>query len=307
MEVAGLIGAVYETFDGGTPYEKTYVSGYYTGNIKIGDAAKLTFSFGGDYQVLAGALTGGGTLEKTGAMPLYFTGDASAFSGTTTVNGGSFHINTTAAYGSTTATGSVSVADGASLHLGGGGKIVTNAMRLDAGATLVSNPGQFVIRAESAQNIEISAGASFVFKLGTNDLDTEANPKAKVAFENAAGAAAGVILSAPTGLKVDPFGYMPQPTLDGHFTLMSGLDVSSIAAIYGSYDDALLAVFGFKELEIMKSWFRLYLTNDGNLMLQQTSYTHVPEPGTYGLFGGVLLGALVLLRHRRKNKKGTVG
>jgi hypothetical protein len=175
-------------------------------------------------------------------------------------------------------------------------------MRLDAGATLVSNPGQFVIRAESAQNIEISAGASFVFKLGTNDLDTEANPKSKVAFENAAGAAAGVKLSVPTGLKVDPLGYMPQPTLDGHFTLMSGLDVTSIAAFYNSFDDALLAVFGFKELKIMESWFTLYFTSDGQLMLTQMSYTAIPEPAIFSFYGSIFLGALALLHRRRKNK-----
>jgi autotransporter-associated beta strand protein len=301
MEVAGRLGAVYETFDGGTPQAATYVSGYYTGDIAVSQGAKLAFSFGGDYQVLAGKLTGGGTLEKTGAMPLYFAGDAGAWAGTTFVNGGSFHVSTSGSYGSTTESGSFSVAGGAALYVGEGGKIITNTMRLAAGATFVSNPGTFVIRAKSAENIEISAGAEFIFRLGANDVDTDAAPKAKVAFEDAAGAGAGVKLTAPVGLKLQPFGYMPQPSLDGHFTLFSGLDVNSIAASHGgSHEAALLAIFGSKELKIMESRFRLYFTDDGRLILTQESYTPVPEPSTYGFFGGVLFGALVFLRRRTR-------
>jgi autotransporter-associated beta strand protein len=307
MEAAGRLGAVYETFDGGTPQAATYVSGYYTGDIAVSQGAKLVFSFGGDYQVLAGKLTGGGTLEKAGAMPLYFTGDAGAWAGTTLVNGGSFHLGASGSYGSTTESGSFIVAGGATLHAGGGGKIITNKMRLAAGAAFVSNPGTFVIRAESAENIEISGGAEFIFRLGENDADTDAAPRAKVAFEDAAGAGAGVLLTAPVSLKLQPCGYMPQPALDGHFTLFSGLDVNSIAASHGgSHEAALLAIFGDKELKIMESRFKLYFTADGRLILEQESYTSIPEPPTYGFFGGALFGVLVLLRRRTRTGGQTV-
>jgi autotransporter-associated beta strand protein len=303
MEVAGLLGAVYETFDKGTPYEATYVSGHYKGDLDISENAKLTFSYEGDYQVLAGGLTGDGTLAKAGAMPLYFLGDAGAWEGTTLVIGGSFHISTSTPYGSTTENGSFTVAKGAALYVGGGGKIITNTMRLAAGATLVSNPGMFVIQVENADNVKIEKNAEFVFRLGANDVDTDAAPKAKVAFVDANGNAAGVGLPDTVGLKLLPFGYMPQPTLDGHFTLMTGLDVSAIAGSNESYDDVLLRVFGFNELEIMKSMFELHFTSDGRLILKQVSYSPYPEPATYGLFSGILVAGLAVLHHRRKKGK----
>ncbi|MDR1497739.1 MAG: autotransporter-associated beta strand repeat-containing protein, partial [Puniceicoccales bacterium] len=307
MEVSGRVGAIYETFDGGTAFEATYVSGYYTGNIHVAENAKLTFSFAGDYQVLAGGLSGGGTLEKKSAMPMYFVGNASSFSGYTVVQAGGFHLAPGTLYGSTTASGGFTVASGAALHVNDGGKIIAETMSLLGGASLVSHPGQFTIQAKNSANITISANAALFFYLGENDVDTAAAPKPKIAFQDASGGAAQVDLPNPIGLKVLPGGYVPRPELDGHFTLLSGLDINSIATRHGSYDAALLAIFGTKEIEIMSSWFDLFFTATGELMLHQRDFkTTIPEPATYGLFSGILLGSLALLR-RRKSRKGRSG
>jgi hypothetical protein len=81
----------------------------------------------------------------------------------------------------------------------------------------------------------------------------------------------------------------------------------NINAMIGSTDrekgEALaLLIFNQNELEIMNSRFSLFFTVGGNLMLEQTSYTGIPEPATYGLFSGVFIAAFALIGRRRKRR-----
>jgi hypothetical protein len=61
-------------------------------------------------------------------------------------------------------------------------------------------------------------------------------------------------------------------------------------------------VFDKNEYEILGSRFKLYFRNDGSLMLEQISWTTIPEPGVYSLFSYGLLAGLMLI-HRRRGKE----
>ncbi|MDR1497012.1 MAG: hypothetical protein LBS59_01170 [Puniceicoccales bacterium] len=308
LKISGGIGTIAETFDG----TATYYHNRFAGEIRIHQNATVEFANNNDYQYLSGNISGAGTLKIAGSMPVYFAGNASTFVGKTTVEpNGILHLHVPAGtqYGTTGSTFYTKSA--ATLYVGGGGRIYTNTFQMETNSTLVVNPGKFTIQETGlGEGIKIgtntSANVTLVFRLAQEDVNEDV---AKLALKNSGGGSAGVELSGGKTLRADAFGYIPQPSQNDKFTLMSGLDTigMNINTMTGSTDrekgEALaLLIFNQNELEIMNSRFSLFFTVEGNLMLEQTSYTGIPEPATYGLFSGVFIAAFALIGRRRKRR-----
>ncbi|MDR1496831.1 MAG: autotransporter-associated beta strand repeat-containing protein [Puniceicoccales bacterium] len=303
LNVTGRLGAKYHKIDEGTPWEKNWVQGYYEGKIHVENAGTISFGFTGDFQVLAGALTGAGTLEKTGPMPLHFIGDASTFYGTTKVRGGSFHLTTpNKIYGADGgAAGAFEVSAGATLFVGSNSVLRASSFNMNASSQLVVATGKYKIEVSLPENVTLAKNVEMY--LGKDDLG--GTGAAKLSLPD------GVV---PDSLKVTqlrfrPMGYFPQPPdsngiYGGVFKLMDGFASASVA---GLDKDAGLElahlVFGADEYEILGSRFQLFFQNDGSLMLEQISWTNIPEPETYGLFSCGLLAGAVFIRNRQRKKK----
>ncbi|MDR1497374.1 MAG: hypothetical protein LBS59_03015 [Puniceicoccales bacterium] len=310
LQIAGPLGTVTETFDGGTSWQATYYHARYTGSMNIETGGTVEFAYNGDYQYASGAITGTGTLKINSGMPFYYAGNANNFAGTTTVAGGSiFHLNTPAGQSYGNGAGAFRVKGGSVLYVGGGGKVHTQSFVMENNTTLVVNPGQFTIDASTELKFGelTSDNITLVFRLDTSDIDSFGAPNPKLTVTGNGGS---VVLNAGTTLRVDAFGYIPQPSQDngltfpGHFTLMDGLDTGAMALAAGVNVDALAEeIFGKDVLEILNSRFSLSFTTDGRLILEQTGYTNIPEPGTYGLFSGVFIVAFALVHRRRKKKQ----
>ncbi|MDR1498339.1 MAG: PEP-CTERM sorting domain-containing protein [Puniceicoccales bacterium] len=316
LQITGPLGSEKETFDGGSALEATYYHARYKGDMSITGGGTIEFAYNGDYQYANGAITGGGTLKINSGMPFYYAGNASGFFGTTIITGGSiFHLNVPAgqSYGlEYLRQQSFTVRSGSMLYVGGGGKVYTQSFVMEKNTTLVVNPGKFTIDATNAPVFgELpNNNITFAFRLASDDVDTFANPIPKLTITSASGT---VVLYAGSTLRVDAFGYIPQPSQDGgqsypgHFTLMSGLDTATMAASASvvGMDELALAIFGQNEFEILNGRFSLLFTDDGRLILDQTDYIGVPEPATYGLFSGVFIAAFALLRRRRRRVETT--
>ncbi|MDR1497375.1 MAG: PEP-CTERM sorting domain-containing protein, partial [Puniceicoccales bacterium] len=311
LTVSGRLNTKIETFDGGTPMGTSYQHAQYYGNITIADGGTLTFTYDRDYQLHTGKLSGGGDLVINTKQNFYYTGDASGFTGTTTITGGSiFHLSGPAgqSYGTQGARAKAfTVKSGSMLYVGGGGKMHVENFVMENNTTLVVNPGQFTIDAFTTLKLGEIPGnnIAFAFRLAPDDVDTADSPIPKLTITGNSGS---VVLYAGSTLRVDSFGYIPQPSQDngasypGHFTLMSGLNTATMAASASVGMDGLaLAIFGQNEFEILNGRFSLLFTDDGRLILDQTDYIGVPEPATYGLFSGVFIAAFALLRRRRRS------
>jgi hypothetical protein len=308
LKITGPLGTEAETFDGGTALEATYYHARYKGGMHIGAGGVLEFAYKGDYQYASGALTGAGELRINSGMPFYYAGNAGGFEGATIIAGGSiFHLNTAGNYGSPSArTKSFKVENGSALYVGGGGKIYTVNFAMEKNTTLVVNPGKFTIDADASLTFGEESGnkITLVFRVSNEDLDSESAPNPKLTVVNSG----GVVLHPGTILRVDSFGYIPQPSQDGHFTLMDGLDLNKMESDYldplNPETTLVKAIFGEEELYIMNNRFAIYFIN-GKLMASQLECRGVPEPGTYGLFSGVFIAGLALLRRRRKKNAKT--
>jgi autotransporter-associated beta strand protein len=322
LNISGGIGTVRETFDGGTRFEASYYHNRYTGNINIlGANDVVEFSYKGDYQYMGGALTGpaGSELRINSGMPFYFNGNAGNFAGTTTVDGNSiFHLNVPAGsqYGggvnNTDARGrNFEVKSGSALYVGGGGKIYTENFAMEQNTTLVVNPGKFTIDSASTPTFgeENGKNITLVFRVSQGDFtvgDINGGSIADAKLTVDPNGNGGVVLHPNTALRVDAFGYIPQPSQGGYFALMDGLDVGAMLA--GNEDNAgtrealVKNIFGTKDLYVMNAWFEVFFI-EGKLVASLKECRGVPEPSAYGLFSGVLVASLSFLRRRRKNKR----
>jgi hypothetical protein len=324
LEITGHIGVVAETFDLNTVYATSYYHGRYAGtiDIKAGGVVDLATQSGGayhaDYQELSGNLVGTGTLVKSGPMPVYFTGDASQFAGKTEVTGGAFNLGENVVYGTTVSTNSFTVHAGSILGGAAGSALRTGSFVTNSGATIALTPGRFAIQTPAGSNATLNGVLNVSVALGANDVGAGA----KLSFQDANGVTFadgnGVLMPGTLNLTVTSKDYFPKPLVevDGKmvgdkFTLIEGLDfLPNIDAVAATRDQLNITnselawhneTYGW-ELEIMRSGFFAYYDNQGNLILEQYSHIHVPEPGTYALTGSALLLGLALFRRNRKKK-----
>jgi hypothetical protein len=311
LNISGGIGTIKETFDGGTSFEASYYHNRYAGDMDIKGASVLEFSYNGDYQSVSGKLTGTGELRINSGMPFYFGGDAANFSGKTVVDGNSgFHLNTGTTYGNGATGSAFTVKDGSALYVGNNGKIHTENFAMEKNTMLVVNPGKFTINANQSLAFGVAAdnNITLVFRVSQSDFaighapTTNAEAAAVTNTKLTVTAGDGVVLYSKITLRVDAFGFIPQPSQDnnGYFTLMDGLGALSDSDPENSA--LAMAIFGQNELYIMNTRFAIYFIN-GKLIASQIECRGVPEPSTYGLFSGIFIASLSILQRRRKKKE----
>jgi fibronectin-binding autotransporter adhesin len=329
LKITGRIGVYHETFDSATQWEATYTHTNYTGNIHIAENAIVEFAAGpnADYQRLAGNLTGGGTLKKNSEWNLYYTGNASTFTGATVVEKGSFNLNTGPAadngkyYGAAAEnnvfSGSFTVHANGILSSGGGAAIRTGSFVMDSGSTLVLNPGTFAVRATDAGSVTLPTDGTLNLRiiLGSSDI----TGAAKLSFQGVdgvvfSGSGGGVEHPYNTNIAFSTKGYFPAPEGENgwqEFTLIEGLDyISDANAVAASkrlnittseqtWNDTEKAW----DIQIMRSGFYVSYDSEGHLILWQYSYVHVPEPATYALSASALLLGLAFFRKRKQARQ----
>jgi hypothetical protein len=336
LEITGHIGVVAETFDLNTIYATSYYHGRYSGtiDIKAGGVVDLATQSGGtyhaDYQRLGGELIGTGTLVKSGPMPVYYTGAADRFEGETRVTGGAFNLGANVVYGAASARKFTVHAEGM-LGSGAGSVLRTSSFVMHSGSTLVLNLGTFAIHTPKG-GAELGVGTGGVLNLrvllGAGDADSGAGgggaggAAAKLSFKDSDGvtfaSGAGVLIPGMLNVKIEAKGYYPKPMVevDGKlvgdkFTLIEGLDfLPGKDAVAASHEQLNITdaekvwneTANAWELQIMRSGFFAYYDNEGNLILEQYSHIHVPEPSTYALCAAALLLSLTLFRPRRNHR-----
>lgn len=121
------------------------------GTGAIRNDATLAFDFVTD-DAVANTITGTGAIRKDGAGMLDYTGDASGFTGTTTVAGGTLAVN--GALG-----GAATVADGATI----GGTGTVGALTVAGGGTLA--PGNSVGTLTVAGDLVMEAGSTYAVEV----------------------------------------------------------------------------------------------------------------------------------------------
>jgi hypothetical protein len=259
-------------------------------------------------------------LKKTGDWNVYYTGDASAYYGSTAVEKGTFAINTGSntggakIYGASTFEGAFTVHAAGILSSGGGAGVRTGTFTMQDGATLVLNPGSFTIQTDSGF-VHLNGTTNLKLFLGASD--TQAGAGAKLSFQNASGVAwgsgAAVALGTTLNVTIGSNGYIPQPMPENgsrpKFTLIEGLDVFNPAAVAATSGKTYINGEAYDEdakyweIEILRSVFHAYYDATGKLILEQYTYTQVPEPSTYALSGSALLLGLALFRRTRTRKR----
>jgi len=178
------------------------------GTVALGGAA-LTVDQAGSGS-FGGALSGPGSLFKSGAGAWMLTGDSSAFTGTTTVNGGTLSVNGTLGGSMTATAGSV---------LGGTGTIGSAGSLLWIGPGAVHAPGN-------------SIGVQHIAGDYTNHgiLRIEASPTA--ADQIVVGGAVD-ITGATLDLVLSPTAPSAWTALAGPFTI---IDKQSVGAVTGTFN-----------------------------------------------------------------------
>jgi autotransporter-associated beta strand protein len=309
LTVSGRLNVIVETFDGGTPWAKTYQHSHYSGNIEIASTGTLNFTYELDYQLYSGTLTGAGNLNIKTGMPFYYTGDASGWTGATTVaEKSAFHLSANVTYGAEDApVKSFKVEEGSALYVGDGGKIYTQNFAMEEKTMLVVAAKDFEIKMSDPGNITFTE-TTFVFRISKGDpIAKDDTPmQGKLAF---IGVGAGVTLESGQTLRVDFLNNLNLPT-DQEVVLMSGLNVNKMlypeggtgAFPYEGNDEALVKeIFSNTDFAKMENFkFRFTINGELRVGLARES-SNIPEPGTYGLFSGVFIVGMALLRRRKKN------
>lgn len=134
-------------------------TGAIVGDAFVDAGATLQFARSGELDY-AGSLSGTGALVKTGAGKLYYSGDGSAFTGTTTIAQGLLSLNGSLG-------GAVDVLAGGTL--GGNGSM--GSLTIDAGATV--SPGNSIGTLRINGDVSFAAGSTYKVELagnGTSDL-----------------------------------------------------------------------------------------------------------------------------------------
>lgn len=236
-----------------------------TGLVTLGTG---TLTTGGDNTstTFGGTISGAGGLVKVGTGTQTLTG-ANTYTGLTRVNLGTLLVN-----GSLAAGGSVVVDAGT---LGGSGAV--NSLVSTVGVTSVISPGNSPGTLTLAGGLDASAGATFVFELGTNSdllnlgsgvLTGSTSPESLVFnFINSGGLTTG------TAYTLMMFGSS------------TGLDYSDLLANTLPSGFVLDSSFGTGGFQI----------NGSSLEVQ---FAAVPEPSTVALAGLGLAGLLALRRKR---------
>jgi autotransporter-associated beta strand protein len=149
-------------------------SGSIVGNVKIDTDGTLAFDRS-DNVTFAGNISGGGNLQKLGASTLTLTGDSTAFTGTTTVDGGVLDLAGTLG-------GALVLADSAVLR--GTGSL--GALRVASGTT-VSPGGDADVGAINVKgDVSFATGATYVVNTTADGVSDVVTATGKVALGNAA-------------------------------------------------------------------------------------------------------------------------
>jgi autotransporter-associated beta strand protein len=256
LDVTGRIGVFHDTWDKGTVWEATYWHANYAGKIELEANSKIAFSSTADYQQLSGILTGpaSSTLEKGGYFPVYFTGDASGFSGSTNIVNGNFFIDTPAASYGAAGAGAFTVNGGAALYAElWRGNLTLNAsnftMATGSGLVVRGNGSLNIVTPVDPNTVSLAARVGVHIAVGALDYDASVRrltepekvispdpipslnpiPAAKVSFRSAAGTvradADGVALPAG-GINLS-VAYNPTDV----YVLITLLDGINIAAL----------------------------------------------------------------------------
>ncbi|WP_295809796.1 autotransporter-associated beta strand repeat-containing protein, partial [uncultured Nitratireductor sp.] len=174
----------------------------FAGDAAIGANATFTLDQQADAQ-FAGTLSGAGAFDKTGAGTLLYTGDGSAFTGTTTVAGGLLNVGTrddAAVLGGT-------IAMQAGARLGGFGTVGDTT--LASGATVA--PGNSIGTLTIDGDIAFDAGSTYEVETAPAGTDSDMIHATGTATLNGAGVAHSVL----DGSAYDPFATYTILTADG--------------------------------------------------------------------------------------------
>jgi autotransporter-associated beta strand protein len=344
LKITGRIGVFHDTWDKGTPSEATYWHTNYGGNIHLGNAtSKITFASTADYQQISGGLTGLGTIEKSGYFPVYFTGDASGFSGATNIVNGNYFIDTATDYGKTgvALSGPFSVGTGAALYVElWRGNLTLNAstfgMAAGSGLVVRGNGGLNIVTSPLANTVTLANGINLHISVGAAGVDgsvrllapgDENRPVgdidplptvAKVSFRSATTGTVrknengeGVVLPAQMNLSL---AYNPTPALV-LITLLDGIDTAALPNSVATSSENILAYLGLTnagtgvpgEIYIGSSTFKLAFTaradGIGRLMLMQTTFVASVPEPSTYVLWGTGLLVGLAYLRRRKNKK----
>lgn len=187
----------------------------FAGDVAIGADGIVTFDQQADAQY-AGALSGTGAFAKAGDGTLLYTGDGSAFAGTTTVSGGLLSVGTEG--GANVLGGRVDVLSGA--MLGGSGTV--GEVTLASGATIA--PGNSIGTMNVAGNIAFDGGSTYEVEVDPDGADSDLIHATGTAFLNGA-----TVAHIGMGGSYDPFSTYTILTADGGIDGTFG-DVTSLYA-----------------------------------------------------------------------------
>ena len=283
----------------------------YEGNIYIAENANMAFSSSNNAQVLAGALSGGGTMVVNSGQHLYYIGTGVDFIGTVDVSNGHFHLpgatdvaGHPAEFGKSGVGATVNVAAGSGLYVGNNGTLNASALGMSPESRLNIAPGGYQVRVSNPSDITLAKNIAIV-------LGKDAPNTASLSFVNPATGQLyvtnGVVLpsvadGAKIHLDISSWGYFPTKNL-ASIILMDGLDTKSIVTAFGNdMEAAIKTLFDNDDFYVLASHFKL-LFRDHQLVLQQLDYVHVPEPSTYSLVVGIAALGFVLLTRLKGRKR----
>jgi hypothetical protein len=194
-----------------------------------------------------------------------------------------------------------------------------------SGSTLGVYPGGFNVNvaAANAANVRLADNISIIVASGAglpvgtysefNGGPTSSGPASgnghisSVSFADETGnvfaGSSGVLLPTKVNLGVGISGYLPESGAMSEFVLMDGLSVQSIISAVGvnTAADAILSIFGNDgTIELWGAIFQLTFSGNKLLMTQTTHATTIPEPGTYGLLGGLGIFAFAIWRKQKR-------